>query len=217
VNQSEPAERRAAEEPASADAPLAAAEGVERTEPARALPRRRPLPEGHAVAAHEAAPLAPQRVELEETDESWPATAAAERTVPQPSTDTAAKGEASERETRRPAPEPARATPAPREESAERARAATSAAPPSDTVREMQGIVRARSLLQTDPAAALVALDAVRRAYPRGFFVEERRALTIFALRRAGNLSAAKAQAASFLKRYPDGPFTDKVRAVAAP
>jgi hypothetical protein len=211
------------EAPTAVDTPPVAAPGAGRGESAPASSQRRSLPAARAVASREGAPLADsrladsrvERVELEETDDSRPAATAAERSVPEaPANPAAPRDEASEAP-RRPA-QPARATAAPREQAVQPAPAA-SAAPPSDTVREMQGIVRARALLATDPAAALAALEAVRRAYPQGFFVEERRALTIFALRRAGNLAAAKAQAASFLKRYPDGPFTDKVRAVAGP
>lgn len=84
---------------------------------------------------------------------------------------------------------------------------------PSAAVAEMQGIARARALLASDPSAALDTLEKLRREHPNGIFVEERRALTVLALARTGNRAAAREQGAAFLRRYPNGPFTDRVGA----
>jgi leucyl aminopeptidase (aminopeptidase T) len=56
-----------------------------------------------------------------------------------------------------------------------------------------------------------------KRVFPDGFFGEERDALAILALVGEGRDADAKKNAANFLKRYPSGTFSDKVRqAVAA-
>ena len=81
----------------------------------------------------------------------------------------------------------------------------------------MQSIARAKSLIAGNPAAAVAELEKLRREHPNGFFVEERRALTVLALARAGNRTGAHDQGRAFLKRYPNGPFTDKVRAAISP
>ncbi len=73
----------------------------------------------------------------------------------------------------------------------------------------------ARSLVERDPDAALELLEKLRHDHPSGYFVEERQALIVLALSRAGHQSAAREQAAAFLRAYPNGPFSDRVRAVA--
>lgn len=45
----------------------------------------------------------------------------------------------------------------------------------SDAVEEMQAIAKARALVSSNPSAAVAALEAIAKAHPRGFFVEERR------------------------------------------
>lgn len=85
--------------------------------------------------------------------------------------------------------------------------------PSSDAIDEMRAIAHARNLIAQDPAAALQALEVIRREHPLGYFGEERRALTIFALARSGNQALAREHAMSFVRAYPNGPFTDKVRA----
>lgn len=50
---------------------------------------------------------------------------------------------------------------------------------------------------------ALAAIAEHQRSYPRGQFVEEREALAVQALVRAGNLDAARARAERFRARYP--------------
>jgi hypothetical protein len=99
-----------------------------------------------------------------------------------------------------------------------------SAAPPpappvaaSDSVSEIRGVALARSLVVSDPEAALNLLDKVRHDHPNGYFVEERQALTVIALARLGKQAAARQQAAAFLRAYPNGPFSDRVRSVATP
>ncbi|HEY5146856.1 MAG TPA: hypothetical protein VII82_08810, partial [Polyangiaceae bacterium] len=88
--------------------------------------------------------------------------------------------------------------------------------PASDSVSEIRGVALARNLVDSDPEAALSLLEKVRRDHPNGYFVEERQALTVIALARLGRESAVRQQAAAFLRAYPNGPFSDRVRSVAA-
>ncbi|HEX3769341.1 MAG TPA: hypothetical protein VHV30_00685 [Polyangiaceae bacterium] len=116
---------------------------------------------------------------------------------------------------------PSPAAPADVARATESAPAPTPAAAPapaaSQPLTEIRGIALARTLVVRDPQAALDVLDKVGRDYPRGYFVEERQALTVLALARLGRQSAARDQAAAFLRAYPNGPFSDQIRAVAAP
>ena len=84
----------------------------------------------------------------------------------------------------------------------------------NDSLGELRAIAVARSLLDSDPQAALGVLEKLRHDHPKGYFVEERRALTVLALAGAGQEAAARQQAAAFLRVFPNGPFSDRVRAV---
>jgi hypothetical protein len=84
----------------------------------------------------------------------------------------------------------------------------------TDSLSELRAVAEARNLLDRDPQAALGVLDKLRRDVPRGYFVEERQALTVLALAGAGQTGAARQQAAAFLRVFPNGPFSDRVRAV---
>jgi hypothetical protein len=84
--------------------------------------------------------------------------------------------------------------------------------PPRTAADETRAIAHARSLLASNPSDALAALEQIRKDFPAGYFGEERRALTIFALLRTGNRAAAVERAKAFIRSYPNGPFTDKIR-----
>jgi hypothetical protein len=99
---------------------------------------------------------------------------------------------------------PEEPTPAPREE--------PTPAVAADSINELRGIASARSLIERDPAAALVILQRLSRVHPNGYFVEERAALTVLALAASDDEEAARKQAAKFLKTYPASPFADRVR-----
>jgi hypothetical protein len=88
---------------------------------------------------------------------------------------------------------------------------------PVELSNEVRAVALARSLVERDPEAALELLEKTRREHPNGYFVEERQALTVLALVRSGRQAAAHEQAAAFLRTYPNGPFSDRVRAVAGP
>ena len=92
---------------------------------------------------------------------------------------------------------------------------ATAEAPSS--MSEIRAVAMARSLVERDPAAALDLLAKAHHAYPTGYFLEEREALTVIALARAGRAAEARRAATSFLRAYPNGPYSDRVRAVTAP
>ena len=59
------------------------------------------------------------------------------------------------------------------------------------------------ALARGDAAAALVALRGHEREHPRGRLTEEREALYVRALARAGKHDEAKARAAEFRARFP--------------
>jgi hypothetical protein len=131
----------------------------------------------------------------------------AERRPPVPD-EVAAEPEALEPE----AATPEAATPAPVAGPAAAAQDAPAPAPVAESVDELRSIAGARRLLGPDPKAALALLERVARAHPRGFFVEERRALTVLALA-ALERDAAEAQGAAFLRDYPRSPHAARVRA----
>jgi hypothetical protein len=85
---------------------------------------------------------------------------------------------------------------------------------PSPPISEIRAVALARDLVETDPQAALALLDQTQREHPTGYFVEERQALTVMALVRAGRQANARQQGAAFLRAYPNGPFSDRVRSV---
>jgi hypothetical protein len=90
-------------------------------------------------------------------------------------------------------------------------------APVSEPLAELRAMMRARSLVPKAPAEALSLLEELARGHPDGQLVEERRALLIFALTGTGNTSRARAEARSFLRDYPNGPFAARVAAATAP
>ncbi len=84
--------------------------------------------------------------------------------------------------------------------------------------RETAQLADARRLLTTDPAAALNLAEAGQREFARGMFNEERAAIAIFALAKLGRTTEASDRAEMFLRRYPAGSFSHRVRKlVAAP
>lgn len=95
--------------------------------------------------------------------------------------------------------------------------ASTSVVPsPSPAMQEMKAIARAkRALSERAPDQALSILASAARDFPRGYFVEERRALRVLALADKGESEQARREAASFARDYPSGAFTARVKAAA--
>ena len=81
-----------------------------------------------------------------------------------------------------------------------------------EPLSEIRAVALARGLVDRDPEAALALLEKTGRAYPNGYFLEERQALTVMALDGAGHHSAARQAAQLFLRTYPNGPFSDRIR-----
>jgi hypothetical protein len=98
------------------------------------------------------------------------------------------------------------------------------AAPPGrrtepDGARSIAGEIRQldaarRSLAGGDPAGALTAIDAYRRANPAGVLRQEATLLRIEALARSGNRSAAREAARRFLRNNPSTPHENRIVAL---
>ena len=73
---------------------------------------------------------------------------------------------------------------------------------------------RARGLLNTDPGAALAALDAHAAAFPAGHMTLEREFLALEALRRLHRVSEARARGESLLQRRGGSLYEERVRAI---
>ena len=83
------------------------------------------------------------------------------------------------------------------------------------------GLAAERALLEVartalsrgDAVSALTSLDEHAKRFPGGQLTEEREALYVQALARAGRVAEAKARAAKFAKRYPDSMLLPVVEA----
>jgi hypothetical protein len=78
--------------------------------------------------------------------------------------------------------------------------------------REVALLGRARAALTSDPAQALALTREGQRDFPRGVLGEEREAIAVLALARLGRRAEGAARGQAFLTRYPNGPFTERVR-----
>ncbi|MET0795140.1 MAG: outer membrane protein assembly factor BamD, partial [Polyangiaceae bacterium] len=86
------------------------------------------------------------------------------------------------------------------------------AAPPA-LAAELSALDAARSSLSAgDPKAALSALDAYSRTFPRGRLGLEAEVLRIDALAKSGQTAAARSRAEAFIKRHPDSVLASRVR-----
>ena len=87
-----------------------------------------------------------------------------------------------------------------------------------DLASERALIDRARmALARGQSSAALDAVDAHAKSYPRGRLVEEREALAIQALAQAGRTADARARADKFRATYPNSVFAGAVDSIAPP
>jgi hypothetical protein len=88
----------------------------------------------------------------------------------------------------------------------------------TDLGAERALVDRARmALARGQPGAALEALDAHARAYPRGRLAEEREAMAVQALAQAGRTDEARARATRFRAAYPKSVFSSVVDAAVGP
>lgn len=103
--------------------------------------------------------------------------------------------------------------------------AAPSVTPPTTATRsnlasqlreESVAVLEARAALRAgDAARCLTLLEQARARFPRGALGQEREALTIEALARAGQSAAAKRRAAAFLRAHPQSPYVADLRRLA--
>jgi hypothetical protein len=89
----------------------------------------------------------------------------------------------------------------------------TEATRASRLAEEARAVLDARNALRAgNPSSALGILDDARARFPDGALGQEREALTIDALARAGRKQAASARARAFLARFPNSPLASNVR-----
>lgn len=77
--------------------------------------------------------------------------------------------------------------------------------------REVAQMVRAKTLVEDDPRAALGLLARLEREHPRGALSEERAGLRVLALWKAGEVERAKAERQAFVARYPSSPMRERL------
>jgi hypothetical protein len=78
--------------------------------------------------------------------------------------------------------------------------------------REMAMLVTTQRVLFTDPARALNLARQGESEFEDSMFTQERQQLLLLALVKLGRLDEAKRLARPYLARYPQGPFSDRVR-----
>lgn len=79
---------------------------------------------------------------------------------------------------------------------------------------ESAAVLAIRSALRAgDPSGALQLLEQARLRFPHGVLGQEREALTVQALAKAGNRKAASRKAAAFLRAHPTSPYASDVKA----
>lgn len=69
-----------------------------------------------------------------------------------------------------------------------------------------------RSLNQGDGATALQVLAQLNESYPKGTFIEERRATQVLALCTMGQVARGRAEMRSFATEYPQSVYADRIR-----
>jgi hypothetical protein len=111
-----------------------------------------------------------------------------------------------------PPPVPARVAPAP-EPKVELTPAASVAPSNASTPieREVALTVRAKSLIDDNPRAALALLRKLDREHPSGALNEERAGLRVLALWQAGDRARATSERDAFLARYPESPQRERL------
>jgi hypothetical protein len=82
--------------------------------------------------------------------------------------------------------------------------------------REMGMLAVAQRVLTADPSRALSLVRQSAREFGDSMFAPERGQLELLALVKLGRLDEAKRLARPYLARYPNGPFSDRVRRALA-
>jgi hypothetical protein len=94
------------------------------------------------------------------------------------------------------------------------ARARTADRHVSDGPGEVELLARARRALASDPALAQRLVRDHERRFADGLLVEEREAIAVQALARAGALTQARSRALSFSARFPNSAYAGTVASV---
>ena len=107
---------------------------------------------------------------------------------------------------------------APSEQGSSRAEAKPEPAQLDDTrlEREMGMLSVAQRVLHSDPARSLSLARQGEREFAGSMFTQERQQVELLALVKLGRLDEAKRLARPYLARYPNGPFSDRVRRALA-
>lgn len=95
--------------------------------------------------------------------------------------------------------------------------APSASAPPErpTLAEEVRQLAEVRALAATNPALAAQKADEGHRRFAKGMLYQEREAVAISALSRAGRPGEAASRATRFLAQFPKSPFADQLRAAA--
>jgi hypothetical protein len=102
---------------------------------------------------------------------------------------------------------------------AEKAAATPAPAPVVDDTRlerEMGMLAVAQRVLKSDPERALRLARQGEQEFAGSMFTQERQQVLLLALIELGRIDEAKRLALPYLKRYPNGPFSDRLRTALA-
>ncbi|MBE7484114.1 MAG: hypothetical protein HS104_29615 [Polyangiaceae bacterium] len=80
---------------------------------------------------------------------------------------------------------------------------------------EVRQLAEVRALAASDPAGAARKADEGHKRFGSGMLYQEREAVAITSLARAGRGAEARSRAGRFLAQFPKSPFADQVRAAA--
>ena len=76
---------------------------------------------------------------------------------------------------------------------------------------ESEKMERLRSLVDTDPSAALELSRQIERELPSGQMADERSLLAMKALVHLGKIAVARDEATAFFQKYPESPWAQRV------
>jgi hypothetical protein len=82
----------------------------------------------------------------------------------------------------------------------------------SQLLAETAHMAELRRVATADPVRALAQAEQGAHKFPRGFFAQEREAISITLLLRLGRSQEARARGERFLARHPQGPAAEQIR-----
>jgi hypothetical protein len=88
---------------------------------------------------------------------------------------------------------------------------------PDDAQAELTLLLRARRVLESAPARALVLANEHAQQHPAGALAEEREVITIDALRQLGRIQEAQRRLQLFVERYPTSAYRARLIASLSP